>query len=123
MSGSGCCFLTCIQISQEADKVVWYSHLLENFPQFLVMNTVKSFSVVNEAEVDFFLKFSCFFYDPKWMCGVGREEKIYILCGKAERRGNDRLFRRVCREASLKKGLGGDLVSAESIPGRRNRKS
>ena len=63
MSGSNCCFLTCIQISQEAGKVAWYSFLLKNFPQFVVLHTVKGFSIVNEAEVDIFLKFSCFFYD------------------------------------------------------------
>ena len=51
MSGSNCCFLTCIQVSQEAGKVVWYSHLFKNFPQFVVIHTVKGFSVVNEAEV------------------------------------------------------------------------
>ena len=44
--------------------MVWYSHLLQNFPQFVVIHTVKSFSVVNEAAVDFFLELSCFFYDP-----------------------------------------------------------
>ena len=43
-----------MQISQEAGKVVWYSHLFKNFPQFVVIYTVKGFSVVNEAEVDFF---------------------------------------------------------------------
>ena len=64
MSGSNCCILTCIQISQEADKVVWYSHLLQTFPQFVVIHTVKGFSVVNEAEVDASLEFSCFFDDP-----------------------------------------------------------
>ena len=64
MSDSNCCFLTCIQISQEASRVVWYSHLLKNFPQFVVIHTVKSFSIVNEAEVDVFLEFSCFFCDP-----------------------------------------------------------
>ena len=54
-----------MQISQEAGKVVWYSHLLlKNFPQFAVILTVKGFGVVNEAEVDVFLEFSCFFYDP-----------------------------------------------------------
>ena len=45
--------------------MVWYSHLLKNFPQFVVSHTVKGFSVVNEAEVDVFLEFSCFFYDPR----------------------------------------------------------
>ena len=62
MSGSNGCFLTCIQISQEAGQVVWYSHLFKNF-QFVVIDTVKSFSIVDEAEVDVFLEFSCFFYD------------------------------------------------------------
>ena len=61
---SNCCFVTCIQISQEAGKVVWYSHLLKNFPQFVVIHTVKGFSVVNKAEVDVFLELFCFFYDP-----------------------------------------------------------
>ena len=64
MSSSNCCFLTCIQISQEAAQVVWCSHLFQNFPQFAVSHTVKVFSVVNEAEVDVFLELSCFSYDP-----------------------------------------------------------
>ena len=64
MSGSNCCFLTCIQISQEAGQVVWYSHLLKNFPQFVVTHIVKGFGVIRKAEVDVFLKFSCFFNDP-----------------------------------------------------------
>ena len=63
MSGSNCCFLTCIQISQEAGQVVWYSHLFKNFLQFVVIYTVKGFSVVNEAEVDAFLELPWFFYD------------------------------------------------------------
>ena len=58
------CFLACIQISQEAGKVVWYSHLLKNFPQFVVIHTVKSFGIVNKSEVDVFLELSHFFYDP-----------------------------------------------------------
>ena len=65
MSSSNCCFLTCIQVSQEAGQVVWYSHLLNNFPQFVVMHTVQGFGVVNKAEVDVFLELSCFFDDPK----------------------------------------------------------
>ena len=44
--------------------MVWYSHLFKNFPQFVVIYRVKGFSIVNEAEVDIFLEFSCFFYDP-----------------------------------------------------------
>ena len=64
MSSSNCCFLTCIHISQEAGQVVWYSHLFKNFPQFIVTHIVKGFGVVNKAEVDIFLEFSCFFDDP-----------------------------------------------------------
>jgi len=64
MSDSNCCFLTCIQISQEAGQLVWYSHLFQNFPQFVVIHTVKGFSIVNEAEVDVFLEFLCFLIDP-----------------------------------------------------------
>ena len=64
MSISNCCFLTCIQISQEAGEVVWYSQLFKNFPQFVVIHTVKGFSVVNEAKEDVFLELSCFFDDP-----------------------------------------------------------
>ena len=64
MSSSNCCSLTCIQIFQKASKVVWYSHLFKNFPQFVVIHIVKGFSIVNEADIDVFLEFSCFFYDP-----------------------------------------------------------
>ena len=64
MSSSNCCFLTCIQVSQEAGQVVWYSDLFQNFPQFIVIHTVKSFGIVNKAEIDVFLELSCFFDDP-----------------------------------------------------------
>ena len=62
MSSSNCCFLTGIQVSQEAGQVVWYSHLLKNFPQFI--HTVKGFGIVNKTEIDVFLELSCFFHDP-----------------------------------------------------------
>ena len=62
MSSSNCCFLTCIQVSQETGQVVWYSHLFKNFPQFIVIHTVKGFGIVNKADV--FLELSCFFDDP-----------------------------------------------------------
>ena len=64
MSSSNCCFLTCIQISQEAGQVVWYSHLFQNSPQFIVIHTIKGFHIVNTAEVDVFLELSPFFHDP-----------------------------------------------------------
>ena len=63
MSSSNCCFLTCIQISQEVGQMVCYSHLFKNFSQFVVIHTVKGFSVVNKAEVVVFLELPCFFYD------------------------------------------------------------
>ena len=66
MSDSNCCFLTCIQISQEAgtsQEVVWYSHLFQNFPQFIVIHIVKGFGIVNKAEIDVFLELSSFFDD------------------------------------------------------------
>ena len=64
MSSSNCCFLTCIQVSQEAGQVVWYSHLFQNIPLFFVIHTVKSFGIVNKVEIDVFLELSCFFKDP-----------------------------------------------------------
>ena len=64
MSSSNCCFLTCIQVSQETGQAVWYSHLFQNFPQFIVIQTVEGFGVVNKAEIDGFLELSCFFDDP-----------------------------------------------------------
>ena len=64
MFGSNCCFFTCIQVSQEAGKVVWYPHLLKNFPQFVVIHIVKGFGIINKAELDVFGEFLFFFYDP-----------------------------------------------------------
>ena len=75
MSSSNCCFLPC-QISQEAGQVVWHSHLFKNFPQFVVIHTVKGFGVVNKAEIDIFLELSCFFDDP---ADVWNFRKIQIL--------------------------------------------
>ena len=64
MSSSNCCFLTWIQVSQKAGKVVWYSHFSQNFSQFIVIHTVKGFGIVYKAEVDVFLELSCFPNDP-----------------------------------------------------------
>ena len=64
MSSSNCCFLTCIQVSQESGQVFWYSHLFQNFPQFVVIHTVKGFGIVNKAEIDASLELSCFSHDP-----------------------------------------------------------
>ena len=67
MSSSNCYFLTYIQVSQEADQVVWYSDLFQNFSQFIVIHTVKGFGIVCKAEIDVFLKLSCFFGDPTYV--------------------------------------------------------
>ena len=67
MSSSNCCFLTCIKLSQEAGQAVWYSHLFQNFPQLIVIHTVKGFGIkgfaLAKAEVEAFLELSCFFND------------------------------------------------------------
>ena len=78
MSGFNCCCFNCIQVSQETGKVVWYSYFLHNFPQFVVIHSVKGFSIVIEADVcvcihththththtHIYRYSSCFFYDP-----------------------------------------------------------
>ena len=69
MSSCNCCFLICIQISQEAGKVVWYSRLFQNFPQFAVIHTVKGFGIVNKAEVDIFWN-SLAFSMIQWMLAI-----------------------------------------------------
>ena len=63
ISSSNCCFLTCIKFSKEAGQVVWYSHLFKNFPQFIVIHTIKGFDIVNKAK-HVFLELYCFFDDP-----------------------------------------------------------
>ena len=64
MSSSNYCFLTCIQISQEAGQVVCFSLLFQDFPQFVVIHKVKGLDIVNKAKIDVFLELSCFFHDP-----------------------------------------------------------
>ena len=60
MSSFNCFFLTCTQISLEAGQVVWYFHLFKNFPQFVVIYTIKGFGIVNKEKVGVFLELSCF---------------------------------------------------------------
>ena len=71
MSSSNCCFLICIQVSQEAGQVVWYSHLFKNFPQYVVIHVVKGFGIVNKAEVDVFLLLLFFRWSNGWPADVG----------------------------------------------------
>ena len=77
MSSSDCCFLACIQIYQEAGQVVWYPHLFQNFPQFLVIHTFKDFSVVSEAEVDVYFWNSLAFLMIQQMCS---QFDLWLLC-------------------------------------------
>ena len=67
MSSSNRCLLTCMQVSHEAGKVIWYSHLFRHVPQFVLIHTINVFNIVNEAEVDALLEFPCFFYDPAYV--------------------------------------------------------
>ena len=83
MSSSNCCFLAWIHISQEAGKVAWYSHLLKNFPQFVMIHTVKVFVIVNTAKIDVFLELSCFFCDPtsgNLICGSSALGSTVTCC-------------------------------------------
>ena len=68
MLDSNCCFLTCLQNSQEAGQVVWYSHLFKFIPQCVVIHTVKGFGIVNKAEVDVFLELD--FSMIQWMLEI-----------------------------------------------------
>ena len=70
MSGSNYCFLSYIQVSKEAGMVIWQSHLFKNIPQFVVIHTDKGFSIINETEIDDFLEFPCFFYDPEYVSNL-----------------------------------------------------
>ena len=56
LSGFNCCFLSYIEVSQEAGQMVWYSHLLQNFPQFVVIHTVKGIGIINKSEIDVFME-------------------------------------------------------------------
>ena len=76
MSSTNCCFLTCIQVSQEAGQVVWYSHLFQNFPEFIVVHIIKDFGIVNKAEVDDFLEIPCCF----WWCNRCWQFDLWFLC-------------------------------------------
>ena len=84
MSSSNCCFLTCIQVSQEAGQVVWYSHLFQNFPEFLVIHTVKDFGIVNQAEIDVFLELSCFFHDPVDVSSLNPKLPVALILSKSQ---------------------------------------
>ena len=73
MSSSNCCFLTLINVSQEAGQMVWYSHLFQNFPQFIVIHTVKGFGIVNKAEIDVFI---CKYSHKNYIINI----KYYTYC-------------------------------------------
>ena len=75
MSSSNCCFLTCIQVSQEAGQEVWYSHHFQNFPKFIVIHTAKDFGIENKAEIDVFWN-SLAFSMIQWMLAIWYAEYI-----------------------------------------------
>ena len=75
MSSSNCCFLICIQVSQEGDQVVWYSCLFHNFPQFIVIHTVKDFGIVNKAEIDVFSGILLLFW---WSSGCWQFDLLFL---------------------------------------------
>ena len=80
MSSFNCCFLTCTHCSQELGKEVWYSHLLKNFPQFVVFHKIKGFGIVNKAEIDAFLEFFCFIFSMiQWMLAIWSLVPLYFL--------------------------------------------
>ena len=87
MSSSNCCFLTCVQVSQEAGQVVQYSHLFQNFPQLIVIHTVKGFGIVNKAEIDIFLELLLLF---QWSSGCCQRKQWHptpvLLPGKSHGR-------------------------------------
>ena len=103
MSSSNCCFLTSTQISQEAGQVVWYSHLLKNFPQFVVIHTVKGFGTV---KVYVFLEFSCFFNDADNPDGVITHLEPDIL---------EHEVKWALGSITTNKTSGGDGISAELL--------
>ena len=70
LQSSNCCFLTHIQVSPETGKMVWYYNIFKSFPQFVMIHTVKGFSVINGTEVEAFLEFLCFLYDPGNVCNL-----------------------------------------------------
>ena len=74
------CFLACIQISQEAGQVVWYSHLFKNYLQLVVIHTVKGFGIVNRAEVDAFLELSRFFDCPMDVGNLISDSSAFSKC-------------------------------------------
>ena len=83
-SSTNCCFLTWIQISQEAGKVVWYSYLFNNFPQFLVSHTVKDFGIVNKPDVDVFLELLLF----QWSIGCWQFDLVSLPLWNRESKDN-----------------------------------
>ena len=70
MSRFNCCFLTCTQVSQETGHVVWYSHLFQNFPQFIVIHKVTGFDIANKAEIDVFFWKSLAFSMIQWTLAI-----------------------------------------------------
>ena len=109
MSGSSCCFLTCIQISQEASQVVWYSQLLKNFPQSVVIHIVQSFVIVNKAEVDVFLEMYGFLggtsgKEPTCLCRRCKKSRFSPGSGRSHGGGHGSSLQYSCLGNTLDRG-------------------
>ena len=98
MSSSNCCFLTCIQISQEADQVVWYSHLFQNFPQFIVIPTVNGFGIVNKAEIDVFRELS---WSMCWCLQLHSQPGHFLAWGDPALRSTGSMVRLMANSKSV----------------------
>ena len=79
MSSSNCCFLTCIEVFQEAGQVVCYSHLFQNVPQFTLIHTVKGFGIVNKVEINIFMELSWFSHDPADVGNLISDSSVFFI--------------------------------------------
>ena len=95
--------MTCIQISQEAGQVIWYSHLFQNFPQFIVIHTVKGFGLVSKAEIDVFLELST---------GEGNGKPLQYSCLENPMNSTKRQNDRILKEG-LPRSLGAEYATGD----------
>ena len=98
MSSSNCCFLTCIQVSKEAGQVVWYSHLFQNFPQFIVIPTVNDFGIVNKAEIDVFWELS---WSMCWWLQLQSQPACFLPWGDPALRSTGSMVRLMANSKSV----------------------
>ena len=117
MFDSNCCFLTCIQVPQEAGEMAWYSHLFKNFPQIVVIHTVKGCSTVDETVVDVFLGRSFFFYDPTDVGNLISGSSAFSKCNFSIWEFTVHVQSRISRGKSTWVKSGGNRAQASRCPG------